>query len=102
MPSLVSKAEDARGKFRVLQNSWRVTEKVRVGTQLAHGEIFPLPPLSLRKGDFVDVSVRVGATWMRGQKGRRWEVAFEPLTVVRLAPAMKFKVRRAKVDHGLC
>ncbi|KAI0357039.1 hypothetical protein OH77DRAFT_1399986, partial [Trametes cingulata] len=97
-PSLVAKSEDTRGKYRAIQNSWRVTEKVRVGTQLAHGEIFPLPPLSLRKGDFVDVSVRVGITWMRAQKARRWEVSFEPLTVVRLATASKFKV--SAVDPG--
>lgn len=92
LPSVVKQGEDPKGKFHAIRNSWRVTERVVAGTHLAHGEIFSIPPLSLRKGDFVDVSVCVSVAILRGTTGRRFEVSFEPRVVVRLANPQKWTV----------
>ncbi|KAI0819445.1 hypothetical protein BC628DRAFT_1423790 [Trametes gibbosa] len=81
LPSVVKAAEDPRSKFADIRSQWRVTERVIAATHLAHGAIFPIPPLALRRGDFVDVSARVTVTIMRNARGRYYEVGFEPITI---------------------
>ncbi|KAI9060907.1 hypothetical protein FKP32DRAFT_1550013, partial [Trametes sanguinea] len=87
IPSAIVNSEDPRAKFKAIEKSWKVVDKLRAGTQLAHGEIFSVTPLSLRKGDLVDVSARVVVAFTRGPQGRRYELSFEPMLIVRLASA---------------
>ncbi|KAL1940343.1 hypothetical protein VTO73DRAFT_8915 [Trametes versicolor] len=85
LPSVIKKAEDPKGKYHAIRNSWRVTERVLAGAHQADGTILATLPLALRKGDFVDVSVSVCIAMLRGGQGRRFEVSFEPRVIVRLA-----------------
>ncbi|KAI9063182.1 hypothetical protein FKP32DRAFT_1572268 [Trametes sanguinea] len=93
LPTVIRDADDPRGRFKAIANHWRPTEKLQAGTQLAHGEIFAVNPLSLRKGDLVDVSARVVVAFTRGVHGRRYEMSIEPMIIVRLASASTVQVR---------
>ncbi|KAI9058814.1 hypothetical protein FKP32DRAFT_1680520 [Trametes sanguinea] len=89
--TIVRDEEDPRGRFKAIVKQWRPTERLRAGTQLAHGEVFYVNPLSLRKGDFVDVSARIVVAYTRGPQGRRYELSLEPILIVRLAAPMQFQ-----------
>lgn len=67
------------------------------GTHLADGEVFFIPPLTLRKGDFVDVSACISVAVLRGTNGRRFEVSFEPRVIVRLANTQKWTVSKGNI-----
>ncbi|CDO74754.1 hypothetical protein BN946_scf185001.g2 [Trametes cinnabarina] len=101
LPSLIRDGDDPRGRFKAIAHSWRVTEKLRAGAQLAHGEIFPVNPLSLRKGDFVDVSARLVVVFSRGPHGRRHELCLEPIVIVRLTGAAQVQETRRQGASGL-
>ncbi|KAI0349495.1 hypothetical protein OH77DRAFT_1525010 [Trametes cingulata] len=90
VPSVIKKVEDPRGKFEAIRHAWRVTDRIVVAKQMASGKILPMPSLALRRGDFVDVSARVAVTVLRGPTGRRYEVYFEPTTIIRLATGTEF------------
>ncbi|KAH9884300.1 hypothetical protein C8Q73DRAFT_661185 [Cubamyces lactineus] len=97
LPNVVRASEDPKKRFHDIRHSWRVTERVTAGVQQADGQINVIPPLTLRRGDFVDVSVRVNVAMMRTAQGPRYEVLFEPLTVVKLLAASAVMVSTISV-----
>ncbi|KAI9065801.1 hypothetical protein FKP32DRAFT_1674320 [Trametes sanguinea] len=89
-PSALRTGDDPKNVFHALENRWRVTSKIQALSQNGQGEITRIPTISLRKGDFVDVAVRVMVAIMRRPGlGRRFQVFFEPVTVVRIASPME-------------
>ncbi|KAI9061417.1 hypothetical protein FKP32DRAFT_1575994 [Trametes sanguinea] len=90
LSSLLKKEEDPKGKFREIERTWRVTERVLVASHTANGEIRRVHPLAVRKGDMVDVAVRIVVAF-RG--GKHYDVYYEPTTVVRVSDHQRVGVR---------
>ncbi|RDX56126.1 hypothetical protein OH76DRAFT_1338388 [Lentinus brumalis] len=89
---VLSEAEDPARRARRLQHMWRVERRVAASEADAAGVLTRLDPLKIKRGDLVDVAVAVQAVTMRTRAGRRTEVMFCPLHVVRLQTAARMKV----------
>ncbi|KAI1783181.1 hypothetical protein LXA43DRAFT_1102853 [Ganoderma leucocontextum] len=91
--SIVTENEDPSGTLDAVADKWRITSRIKCGTEHKGGGIQSLNVLSLRPSDMVDVSVTVVAVISDGPMGKRCEVIFEPKTIVRLACADAVKER---------
>nr|VWO96302.1 Ceramide glucosyltransferase (EC (GLCT-1) (Glucosylceramide synthase) (GCS) (UDP-glucose ceramide glucosyltransferase) (UDP-glucose:N-acylsphingosine D-glucosyltransferase) [Ganoderma boninense] len=91
-PSVVETGDDPSGVLHDMSSRWRIVSRLRCGIQDEEGDILHLNPLLIRPGDLVDVSVTVAVILKKTPFGRKYEVVFEPCTIVRLWSAGSMKI----------
>ena len=77
--------EDPTGRANAIKHLWAVERCVKAGELRPDKKIYHINPLSIQKGDLVDVAALVEAFTLRCQNGgRRIEVQLQPLHIIRL------------------
>ncbi|KAI0686395.1 hypothetical protein C8T65DRAFT_747418 [Cerioporus squamosus] len=95
---VLTPAEDPARRAARIQHMWRVERRVAASQPDGPGgALTRMDPLRIKPGDLVDVAVSVHAVTMRTRAGRRTEVMFSPLHVVRLQTAARMKELTARL-----
>ncbi|RDX39821.1 hypothetical protein OH76DRAFT_1459637 [Lentinus brumalis] len=88
----LSASEDPSGRAARLRQLWKIDRRVAASLQESGGVLRKADPLAIKVGDLVDVAVSVQAVTIRTRAGRRTDVMFVPLHVVRLKTAREMQV----------
>ncbi|OBZ67374.1 hypothetical protein A0H81_12738 [Grifola frondosa] len=88
--SALRPGDDPRGRAAKISHRWRVPFRIGVGVQHPDGKIVHAPQISIRKGDFVDVSFTPEIVCKRSRNGPQFEVKFEMQNIVRLFTRQEF------------
>ena len=74
-----------------MSSQWVIDRRVSAYGQTPAGQLEPIRPTSIQKGDLVDVSVSINVLYSRNKMSSFADIMFEPMKIVRLVEVASLK-----------